>query len=357
MTSTLRAHDGLRGARASAPASSRSPCASLPRTPSSPGRTAARSRAREAEAVILDRDAECSIEAVVALAPDEVVSWTRRTDIQPMAVITELMEAEELVLLDPEFQGSDGAPGHHRLRGDPGRRLAGRALRRGRGRRPAARAAASRSSSRTPATTSGPIPIDGVIAFVDLNRLEVLRVDDHGVVPIPPESGNFDVAAGAPLRDDIAPLEITQPDGPGFALDGPRAVVAALAGARRLHAARGPRAQPGRLRRRRAAALDPVPRLALRDGRALRRSRARATTGRTPSTPARTASASPRRRSRAAATAWARSSTSTRSSRTPRARSCRSRTRSASTRRTPACSGGTSSGATARARCAARDAS
>ncbi len=44
-------------------------------------------------------------------------------------------------------------------------------------------------------------PVDGVIALVDLNTLEVLRVDDHGVVPIPPESGNFDVAAaGAAAR-------------------------------------------------------------------------------------------------------------------------------------------------------------
>ena len=63
-------------------------------------------------------------------------------------------------------------------------------------------------------------PVDGVIALVDLNTLEVLRVEDHGVVPVPQESGNFDAAAGAPLRDDIAPLEITQPDGPGFSVDG-----------------------------------------------------------------------------------------------------------------------------------------
>ena len=254
----------------------------------------------------------------------------------------------------PRLPGGDGAPRHHRLR---------RASRSTPGRP---------GTSASPTTTAGGSsrcvafvkphpgdnewahPIDGVIAFVDLNRLEVLRVDDHGVVPIPPESGNFDVAAGAPLRDDIAPLEITQPDGPGFALDGPRAVVAALAGARRLHAARGPRAQPARLRRRRAAALDPVSRLALRDGRALRRSqpeplleeRLRRRRER-------------RRRGRVAAHARLRLPGRDRlprraSSRTPRASRARSRTRSASTRRTPACSGGTSSGATARARCAAR---
>ena len=74
--------------------------------------------------MILDRAAECSIEAVVAFAPDEVVSWTRRTDIQPMAVITELMEAEELVLLDPDFRRrwhAAASPTSRRSRSTPGR--------------------------------------------------------------------------------------------------------------------------------------------------------------------------------------------------------------------------------------------
>ena len=67
-------------------------------------------------------------------------------------------------------------------------------------------------------------PVDGLIVLVDLTTLEVLRIDDHGVVPIPEESGNFDVEAatadGRELRDDIRPLEITQPEGPSFELDG-----------------------------------------------------------------------------------------------------------------------------------------
>jgi primary-amine oxidase len=174
---------------------------------------------REAEAVLLDRSAECSIEVVVALAPDEVVSWTRRTDVQPMAVITELMEAEALVLLDPAFRAAmarrgitdldalqvDAWPaGHFGEADDDGRRLSRCVV----------------FVKPSPGDNEWAHPIDGVIAFVDLNRLEVLRVDDHGIVPIPPESGNFDVAAGAPLRDDIAALEITQPDGPGFTLTG-----------------------------------------------------------------------------------------------------------------------------------------
>ena len=52
----------------------------------------------------------------------------------------------------------------------------------------------------------------------------MLRIDDHGVVPIPAESGNFDVEAAiadaGALRDDIKPLEIAQPEGPSFEVDG-----------------------------------------------------------------------------------------------------------------------------------------
>src|SRR5262249_39711421 len=63
-------------------------------------------------------------------------------------------------------------------------------------------------------------PVDGLIALVDLNRLEVLRVDDHGVVPIPAEPGNFDRESVGPVRTDIAPLEIAQPEGPSFVVEG-----------------------------------------------------------------------------------------------------------------------------------------
>jgi primary-amine oxidase len=72
----------------------------------------------------------------------------------------------------------------------------------------------------TPTDNEWAHPVDGVIALVDLNRLEVLRVDDHGIVPIPSEPGNFDVSVVDAVRADIKPLEITQPEGPSFAVDG-----------------------------------------------------------------------------------------------------------------------------------------
>jgi primary-amine oxidase len=174
---------------------------------------------RAAEIVILDRGAQDTVEALVSLDLGAISSWRRRDDIQPMAVVSELMEAEELVRLHPGFQAAmarrgvtdfetvqvDAWPaGHFGPAEETGQRLC--------------RAVAFIKPR--PGDSEWAHPVDGVIALVDLNTLEVLRVDDHGVVPIPPESGNFDAASAAPLRDDIAALEITQPDGPGFTLEG-----------------------------------------------------------------------------------------------------------------------------------------
>ena len=181
---------------------------------------------RQADVVLLDRTDGATHEVVVTLAGvgaqeavGDVVSWRRRVDVQPMAVVTELMEAEELVKNDEIFRNAlakrgiedfnavqiDAWPAGNFDDGeDMSRRLA-RCI------------AFVRPRSHD---SEWAHPIDGLIAFVDLNRLEILRIDDHGVVPIPQESGNFDVEAAGTLRDDIAALQITQPDGPGFIVEG-----------------------------------------------------------------------------------------------------------------------------------------
>lgn len=67
-------------------------------------------------------------------------------------------------------------------------------------------------------------PIDGVIAFTDLNGPEVVEVVDYGVSPIPAEKSNYDeesvVANIGPMRTDIKPLDIVQPEGPSFDVEG-----------------------------------------------------------------------------------------------------------------------------------------
>ena len=32
---------------------------------------------------------------------------------------------------------------------------------------------------------------EGIVALVDLNRREVIRIDDYGVVPVPSEAGDI----------------------------------------------------------------------------------------------------------------------------------------------------------------------
>ncbi|GAA2898416.1 primary-amine oxidase [Pseudonocardia halophobica] len=64
-------------------------------------------------------------------------------------------------------------------------------------------------------------PVDGLVGYVDVVDRTVTQVIDLGVVPIPTESGNFDdVAVTGPLRTSQKPIEITQPEGPSFTLDG-----------------------------------------------------------------------------------------------------------------------------------------
>ncbi|HEY3467352.1 MAG TPA: primary-amine oxidase [Amycolatopsis sp.] len=66
-------------------------------------------------------------------------------------------------------------------------------------------------------------PVDGLVAYVDLTRREVVRVLDHRELPVPQEPGNFDdPAQTGPHRTTLKPIEITQPDGPSFAVDGSR---------------------------------------------------------------------------------------------------------------------------------------
>ncbi len=64
-------------------------------------------------------------------------------------------------------------------------------------------------------------PVDGVVAYVDLIEKRVIRLIDHALLPVPAEEGNFDDPAYVgPTRTDLKPIEITQPDGPSFTVDG-----------------------------------------------------------------------------------------------------------------------------------------
>jgi primary-amine oxidase len=63
-------------------------------------------------------------------------------------------------------------------------------------------------------------PIEGLMAYVDMGRSTVLEVVDIGVVPFPPQGGSYYPEDNGPLRTDLKPLTITQPEGPSFTVDG-----------------------------------------------------------------------------------------------------------------------------------------
>jgi primary-amine oxidase len=64
-------------------------------------------------------------------------------------------------------------------------------------------------------------PVDGVVAYVDLIERRVIRLVDNAVIPVPRrEHDHTDPAYTGPARTTLKPIEITQPQGPSFTVEG-----------------------------------------------------------------------------------------------------------------------------------------
>ena len=175
---------------------------------------------RAAFAVVLDSAEGKTYEAVVSLTRARVESWGHVPGVQPAIVFDEFAECEAAVRADPGWQEAmrrrgvtdfalamvdPWSAGHFPVPGDEGRRLS-RAL---------------TWIRRSPADNGYARPVANLITVVDLNTMKVLRVEDHGVVPLPPEDANYTPEV-AGTRPDLKPIEIRQPEGPSFELDGHR---------------------------------------------------------------------------------------------------------------------------------------
>lgn len=62
-------------------------------------------------------------------------------------------------------------------------------------------------------------PIHGLYAVIDLDTLELLEIEEHERIPIPQTPGDYRASAVHPDRY-VAPLEITQPEGASFTVEG-----------------------------------------------------------------------------------------------------------------------------------------
>ena len=174
---------------------------------------------REAFVIILNNADGATYEAIVSLTAKAVKSWKHIPDVQPSIMLDEFIECEAAVKASPEFQEAikkrgitnadlvmvdPWSAGFYGIEDEKGRRLS-RAL------------CWVRSS---PTDNGYARPIEGVIPVVDLNTMEVLRVEDYGVVPLPPNPGNYSTEFVGELRTDLKPLEIVQPEGPSFEVQG-----------------------------------------------------------------------------------------------------------------------------------------
>jgi primary-amine oxidase len=173
---------------------------------------------RQAFAILRDHAARTTHEAVVSLTREDLVSWVEVPGVQPSIVFDEFFECEAAVRADPRWQDAmrrrgvtdfalamidPWSAGNFGLPGEEGRRLV-RAL---------------TWVRRHPADNGYARPVANLLTVVDLDEMSVVDVQDLGVVPLPPEDANY-APEVAGTRTDLRPLEIRQPEGPSFALDG-----------------------------------------------------------------------------------------------------------------------------------------
>jgi primary-amine oxidase len=173
---------------------------------------------RRAFAVVLEPASSTTTEVVVDVRTGEIEARQIVDGVHPAIHPDEAVEAEAVIKADPAFLGALAARGIDDVEAvmvdiwSAGN--FGTADTEG-------RVAKGLSWYRNgPADNGYARPIEGLVALVDLNAMTVLRVDDHGRVPLATGDGNYGPDDVGPLRDDLRPIEIVQPEGPSFELDG-----------------------------------------------------------------------------------------------------------------------------------------
>ncbi len=174
---------------------------------------------REAFVVLLEPEQHAIYEAVVSLTTGSVSSWRPVPDARGPVTLPEFDECERVTRADPrvraalarrgitaveQVQVEAWGIGTFTAAEDAGRRVVWTLL----------------FYRERPDDNPYAKPIDGLHAIVDLDEMAVVRVADSGAVPLPPGSGAYAADRVGPLRDDLHPLEIVQPQGPSFEIRG-----------------------------------------------------------------------------------------------------------------------------------------
>jgi primary-amine oxidase len=177
---------------------------------------------REAFVILLDNVTGLALEAIVDLRANKLSGLKKLPHgVQPPIMADEFVECEAAVKRSPEFQEAlkkRGVADVELVMVDPwSAGMYGTELPEDAGKRLSRALCWVRSEAKDNGYAR---PLDGVIAVVDLNMMKVLRVEDYGVVPLPPEGGNWAREYIGKVRQDLKPLEIAQSQGPSFTVDG-----------------------------------------------------------------------------------------------------------------------------------------
>jgi primary-amine oxidase len=175
---------------------------------------------RQAFVVLFDNATNVCHEVIVCLQSKQIIDWKSIPNVQPTMTIDEQAECEQTVIHSPLFKealkrhyGIEDSTlvmvdiwsaGNYGSEEDRTKRLA----------RPLC-------FLRSDPTDNGyHRPLEGIRPVVDLNKMEVIRIEEFGEWPLPPGEANYFSERVEPKRTGIKPLEITQPEGPSFKIEG-----------------------------------------------------------------------------------------------------------------------------------------
>jgi len=171
---------------------------------------------RAAYAVV--HQGEKTFKAEVNLNNRSLDSWNELTGIQPTWLGEEFGKMLDKVKEHPEFitamkkrgyddltfiEGHFGPPGYFGTEEQKGRRIAHGSF-----------------VDVQNVRNSWSRGIAGLTAVVDIQSEEILRIVDEGVVPVPTVNIDYDQSSIPEVREVPSPIVISQPNGPGFKLDG-----------------------------------------------------------------------------------------------------------------------------------------
>jgi primary-amine oxidase len=173
---------------------------------------------REAFAVVYERGTNKTFEAVVDLNNKRVISWKEVPGVQPALLTEDFILMEGIVRADPQWQEAmrkRGIEDFNNVQLDPwGAGYFGFAGEEG------TRVVRATSYYKGSTKNAWARPIEGVVAYVNLNAKKVFKLIETGVVPVPQATADLDENSIGKLREGPKPLQVVQPQGNSFELQG-----------------------------------------------------------------------------------------------------------------------------------------